>query len=250
VSKIKSDYLDSTRIDQGYYEAQYSNPYRSTIAFLDWLTELGMVSKTERIKVLDVGAGMGETLFHFAQSYPNIEWVGLDINPDLVQIGNQRLEQMGLKNVKLIQGDLYDLDVKLVGEFDGLVCLQTLSWLPDFKDPLKEFSKLRPKWIALSSLFYDGNVAAKTEITVYDSDNYDQAKQEFFYNTYSLPAVENFARGLGYAKFKFTPFNIDIDIERPAHKLMGTYTQQVRNGERLQLSGPILMNWKFVLVAK
>jgi hypothetical protein len=54
----------------------------------------------------------------------------------------------------------------------------------------------------------------------------------------------------GYTVFKYCPFEMDIDLPKPEHTLMGTYTKTLPNGKRLQISGPLLMNWYFIYAAK
>ena len=53
---------------------------------------------------------------------------------------------------------------------------------------------------------------------------------------------------------KFNQLNqieIDIDIKKPKDKnLMGTYTVKTVENKRLQISGPLLMNWYFIKIVK
>lgn len=70
-------------------------------------------------------------------------------------------------------------------------------------------------------------------------------------NIYSLPRVENFFFENGYQVFKSIPFEIDIDLPKPEHSKMQTYTQKiVDENKRLQISGPLLMSWVFIYAAK
>ena len=64
------------------------------------------------------------------------------------------------------------------------------------------------------------------------------------YNVYSLPRFIKYCRDLGCSKVVTEPFEIDIDLPRPERSGgMGTYTQQLADGHRLQLSGPLHMPW-------
>jgi hypothetical protein len=54
----------------------------------------------------------------------------------------------------------------------------------------------------------------------------------------------------GYDRFDWTPFDIDIDLPKTDYKWMGTYTERLEDGRRLQRSGPILMPWHFVCAAR
>lgn len=70
--------------------------------------------------------------------------------------------------VTLAQGDWYNLDKSLVGAFDGVVSLQSLSWLEDWKLPLEKVCELHPKWMAFSSLFYEGKINYQIRLTDYE----------------------------------------------------------------------------------
>ncbi len=40
---------------------------------------------------------------------------------------------------------------------DGVLLVQVLSWVSDYEKPLNQvFRKVRPKWIAVTALFYEG----------------------------------------------------------------------------------------------
>ena len=58
----------------------------------------------------------------------------------------------------------------------------------------------------------------------------------------------------GYEIVKSDRFDIEIDIPKPTNiDLMGTFTEKVEGSsdyQRLQISGPLLMNWYFVLIKR
>jgi hypothetical protein len=109
-------------------------------------------------------------------------------------------------------------------------------------------TKLKPKWIALTSLFYDGPLSCTIEVQDYDSNL--QPCMKSFYNVYSLPLVKKILLELGYCNFQSTEFEINIDLPRPDRKGKGTYTERLQSGRRLQISGPLLMPWYFIAVKK
>jgi len=93
-------------------------------------------------------------------------------------------------------------------------------------------------------------VDAKIEIISYKNPQDKNSFRTISYNTYSLPRIENFFFERGYKIFKYCPFEIDIDLPKPDDLYMQTYTKKLIDGKRLQLSGPILMNWYFIYAAK
>lgn len=183
--------------------------------------------------------------------FPGYNFTGLDINEELIKEGNSFLQQENI-GCKIEYGDLYNLDIKkLANRFEGVISYQTLSWLPEYEKALLEMIKLNPNWISLTSLFYDGLVDCKIEIQEFSSPKDKKSDKTCFYNIYSLPRVENFFFENGYQVFKSIPFEIDIDLPKPEHSKMQTYTQKiVDENKRLQISGPLLMSWVFIYAAK
>jgi SAM-dependent methyltransferase len=236
------------KVDFQYHERQFERPYRSTVIFCDWLEQIGYIRKDSCLRILDLGSGAGANIYYMSKRYPNSIFIGVDINYDLVMKGNEFFEKNAIKNCSLEQGDIYNLDKRYIGAFDGIISFQTLSWLPEFKEPIISMTKLNPKWIALTSLFYDGPLSCTIEVQDYDSNL--QPCMKSFYNVYSLPVVRKFLSELGYCKFKFTPFEIDIDLPKPDSKGRGTFTEKLQSGRRLQISGPLLMPWYFIAVKK
>lgn len=235
--------VDKNALD--YHERQFKTPYRSTVAFSDWLKSLKLLSKNPG-KILDIGSGEGANLSFLAKEFPESEFLGVDINKMLVKKGNQLFKKMGQENCSLEVGDLYALKTKYKNVFDGVISLQTFSWLPEYKTPLKQIFKLNPSWIAMSSLFYEGFVECEIKVKDY---TYKKNSQEAFYNVYSLRLVESFFKKYGYKKFEYIPFVIDVDIKKNAGGQMGTYTLKTDKG-RIQISGPLLMNWYFIAAFK
>jgi hypothetical protein len=133
------------------------------------------------------------------------------------------------------------------GRYDGVVSFQTLSWLPEYKMPIEKMIELRPKWIAMTSLFFDGDVNCTIIVHDYTTPLGGKPYRESYYNTYSIRLVRELFAKLGYSDFKFMPFEIDIDLPKSETRGMGTYTEILQNGRRIQISGPLLMNWYFIL---
>lgn len=228
-----------------YHKAQWTEPKRSTLAFLNFVGEY--ISKSNNI--IDMGAGAGASTATLALKYKNCNFTAFDYSAELINIGEKLREEHSVHNLKFQQGDWYGIE-NSKNKYDGCVTLQTLSWLPDCHDPLKIiFKRLAPNWVALTSLFYEGDITCRIEVEEHTR------KRRSYYNIYSLPSIERLCGESGYRLVKFMPFDIDIDIERPSNPdLMGTYTRKVVGDlgaeERIQISGPLLMNWYMLLIEK
>lgn len=233
-----------------YHQKQFKEPYRSTVKFCDWLEIQGCITPQARLNILDIGAGAGANIYYMNERFPNAKFWGIDINDQLVNLGNYHMENTQKENCKLEVGNLYDLDTKYKNAMDGIISIQTLSWLPDYKTALEKMMDVQPSWIALTSLFFDGKVNCHIEIEDYTIKIDGQSCRDSFYNVYSLDLVRSLFEEHGYEDFRYVPFEIDIDLSKPNTKGMGTYTEKLDDGRRIQLSGPILMPWYFVLAQK
>lgn len=227
-----------------YHDRQFVNPYQSTIAFCDWLESIGYISADSELNILDVACGKGANMFYMAKRYPKCNFVGVDINDDVIKSGNEFFKKEGVINCCIKYGDIYNMNEKHISAYDAIVSYQTLSWLPEFKKSLAEISKLDAKWIALTSLFYDGPVDYTIELINYD-DTF-QEKSKSYYNIYSLPVVEDFLKRSNYIKLNKHFFEIDVDLEEPTEMGMKTFTRKLENGKRIQMSGALLMPWYFI----
>lgn len=231
-------------LDIKYHARQFKEPYRSTVAFCDWLEMVGYIRKDSELKIIDLCSGQGANICYMGERYPKCMFVGVDINPDIVTKGNSFFQKNGIKNCHLEVGDIYNLDSKYISGFDGIVSYQALLGFPEFEKPIQEMVRLKAPWIALTSLFYDGQVSCTVEVK-----RYDAALERFsrcFYSVYSLPIIQKYLRQKGYSDFQSAPFEIDIDLPKPKKRVMTTYTEKLENGHRLQMSGPVLMPWYFI----
>jgi SAM-dependent methyltransferase len=239
----------TTGYNQHYHDRQFVSPYESTKAFCNWLCELGVIREDQISNIGDLGCGKGANLYYMAKRFPNSRFTGVDIDEKLIRNGKLFLSSVPVDNCELFVGDIHTVDSQFCKhQFDGIVSLQTLSWLPGYKKALDAITKLSPKWIALTSLFYDGPVEAKTVITQFGGVGNDDVVLN--YNTYSIPEVKSYLCGLGFTEFKYLCFDIPIDLPRNSDGKMQTFTEKTDIGRRLQVSGPLLLNWYFIYAAR
>lgn len=233
------EWVNITDRDLEYHTKQWDIPKRSTIAFEEFIAH--RLTKSHR--VLDLAAGSGAPSAYLAQIHSSTDFVAMDYAKELVTIGESLARSRGIDNLRFKNGDWFNLEPEL-GTYDGVISLQTLSWLPEFERPLAQIAeKINPKWMAFTSLFYEGDISCKIEVEEH------LRKRKTFYNVYSIPQVRSFLLERGYEVTSAVPFVIDIDIERPSDiDHMGTYTRRLEDGTRLQISGPLLMSW-YTIVA-
>jgi SAM-dependent methyltransferase len=229
-----------------YHERQFRQVYRSTERFCDWLNQIKFLVKDRPARVADIACGMGANLAYMGTRYPSVSFTGVDINPELIVRGNDWLQRNSVANCRLVAGDLYSLTDSHRGAYDGIVSYQTLSWLPDFEAPLQAMTGVGAEWIALTSLFFDGDINCWVRLHDYSRPVTGKPYRESYYNIYSLSRIRDLFALYGYTEFVCQPFEIDIDLPKPTTPGMGTYTELLSDGRRIQRSGPLVLPWYFV----
>ena len=61
--------------------------------------------------------------------------------------------------------------------------------------------------------------------------------------------MRDYLKTLGYEKFEYIPFEIDIDLPQTT-KDIGTYTIKSEEGKRIQISAGLMMPWYFIVASK
>jgi SAM-dependent methyltransferase len=110
------------------------------------MAEAGMA---DGMKVLDVGSGAGDVALLTAQLVgPKGAVVGVDSDPEVLEVARARAEAAGLNNVEFVAGDCRSIDV---GEgFDALVGRLILLYLQDPVEALRSLvERLRPGGVVL-----------------------------------------------------------------------------------------------------
>ena len=230
-----------------YHLNQWQSQKESTIAFEKFISQNLRDSKS----VLDLGCGAGAPTSYLANRHPDVLFEGIDLETDLIDTANALVKGSNLENITFSVGDILNLRGFGKGRsVDGVVSFQTLSWLSGYEKAMKQITKhLSPEWVAVTSLFYEGNISCHSIVR-------EAQGRTLEYNTYSLSQFEKYTESLGYRLSHFEPFNISIDIPKPANRdTMGTYTLRALSDGipapfRLQISGPLLLNWAFVLLTR
>jgi len=213
-----------------FHLRQWAEPYRSTVHFAEFIKEKMQSARA----VIDAGCGGGAPTAYLAEKYRNTRWLGLDEASELL------LHARVAPNLAFEVDSLENLHVRF--GINGVVLLATLSWMENYEVPLHQIAtRIRPDWIAASTLLYDGNIDARIIITEHERP------RQSYHNVYALPGLTKFMNGEGYGFVKSEPFRIDIDLPKPNNPdLMGSYTLEAGSG-RIVCSGPLILPWHFVM---
>lgn len=81
-------------------------------------------------KVLDLGCGPATQLGQIAQLNPDIHFTGIDLSTTMLSDAAQHVQNLGLNNVSLSQGDIAKLDGVDDHSFDAVISTMALHHLP------------------------------------------------------------------------------------------------------------------------
>ncbi|MBI2405086.1 class I SAM-dependent methyltransferase [Candidatus Gottesmanbacteria bacterium] len=198
----------------------------------------------KKLKILDAGCGVGHVSGLLSALSPRSAFTGVDQTPLYITTARQLYRA---ENLAFEVGDLEDLPSKYPKGFDVAVSRAVISWIPYYTDFMRALVKVAKKHIFLSSLFYEGDIDFITKVREFKKES---GKEDFnaYYNVYSIPHFKEFMRSLGAKKVKVTDFDIGIDLPRGPVDHMGTYTEKLKNGKRLQISGAVVMSWKWLRI--
>ena len=109
-----------------YNELLYkSNPFNYTIpSLLEAYGRLyGLTPKDSRkARVLELGSSFGGNIITQALYNPESEFIGVDLTAEQVKKGNEVIEKIGLKNVKLLEKNILEINEDF-GKFDYIIVL-------------------------------------------------------------------------------------------------------------------------------
>jgi SAM-dependent methyltransferase len=83
-----------------------------------------------RCRVLEIACNEGANLIPMAYAMPESEFVGFDLARLPVKRGQQRIRELGLKNIRIFEANLLDVGAEQ-GQFDFIVAHGFYSWVPD-----------------------------------------------------------------------------------------------------------------------
>jgi SAM-dependent methyltransferase len=197
----------------------------------------------KELEVMDACCGIGHISLELAQRYPRSRFVGIDQTPYLIDQAIELKQQLKLKNCYFFDGDVLEMKPKCA---DLTIFWKTISWIPSYEQMLLALIGGTRSHIFLSGLFYDeGDVDFSTTVRSYGRE-VGKDEPVAIYNTYSLPRFKKWCKAQGVKRVKVYDFEIPIDLPKKHLGQIGTYTQRLANGRRLQVSGAMLMLWKVI----
>jgi len=200
---------------------------------------------SKKLNILDACCGIGYISYFLSQISTESKFLGIDQTDYLIDEA-QKLCKDKL-NISFETSDIYNISKKYTKKFDISINWRTLSWLPYYDQMLKELFSVTKDHIFLSSLFYDGDIDFITQIREFKTET---GKKYFndYNNVYSLPQFKKYAYELGAKNIETFDFDINIDIPKPPIDQFTAYTEKLEDGNRLQISGVMLLPWKIIRI--
>jgi len=229
---------------------QFKTVYQSTLAFEKFLKE----ELKKNITVLDIGCGTGGTLSHYVKKYQDIKFIGLDYREKKIKEAKRLYKIHNItKNIEFIKFNiLNNIKNKKIQEPDGIISEKTFCTFKDILNPLKNLFKLKPKWIAINSLFYKGEmdvfIHIKETKRIYET-SYKDNNPDGDFNIFSIDKLNRFLKKTNYKITKIHEFFPKKKIISKK-KYRGTYTMQTEKNINTCFSGPVYLPWYFILIKK
>lgn len=220
--------------------------YLGTVPEMDklLLARIAPYLANKKCSVLDAGCGIGQLVSFLHALSPYSSFLGIDQTAHVIDEANELFKS---PQISFETADVLSLPERFQKRFDITVSRAVISWLPYYEDFMRALVAVTTKHIFLSSLFYEGDIDFITQVREFKKEAGRTGFSEYR-NVYSLPQFERFMSRLGATKVSVTPFDISIDIPRGTKDILGTYTVRLANGKRLQISGAVLMNWKWIRI--
>ncbi len=112
-----------------YESLPFAETHPQRLAVLGRLLGLN-VAAPQQCRVLELGSAAGGNLIPMAWYQPDSEFVGIELEAGQVRAGQRQIDELGIHNVRLLQGDILQLGDEL-GQFDYIIAHGVYSWVPD-----------------------------------------------------------------------------------------------------------------------
>lgn len=143
-------------------------------------------------QLLDAGCGGGYLWHSFKRRGLAVDYFGLDYSPTLIDIGREVLPQYGLPAERLVCGAIEDVHDQA---YDLVMLLNTLTFCPDYREPLDRLLNTGPKVLVIRDNF-GAETIRRWEIDGYLDGGYNHLKA--YWNQWSTDEVSEFISAYGY----------------------------------------------------
>jgi len=206
-------------------------------------------SSDKNLKIADIACGGGTLSYHLKSIFTKADFSLLDFNADGIENSRQVNPE---SRFSFFQNDMFSSPFKNE-YFDYTFFWQTLAWIepeeaPKMLDEILRITKKGGK-VFVSSLFnLDFDTDILTKVIDYTRPS-GQANLSSNYNTYCQQTIQKWI-GEKVSNFKIYKFEPSIDFAKTENRGLATFTKKTEFGERLQISGGMLLNWGILEITK
>lgn len=242
------NFYRNSSVNDLYFQDRLEEPYRSTVAMEAAASSQGFFDLPDGALVVDMACGTGSETAWLAQKYPHLNFLGIDLEMHFIEAADARYP--ATENLSFRQGDLFDgKNQEQDGGFHAVWLSQTLSWLPSWEPALLSLVQTSATRFAISTLAWDSPHESQVVHFLAEPDSGSTSRVN--YNVYSIPAISDFMERRGFSKKLVLPFEIDIDLEKPAvSSNFGSYTVKSDDGRRMIFSSWQYLPWHFLIFVK
>ena len=136
--------------DLGYLSQPF--PYASAPFLESYARLLGLSPvPAATARILEIGSSYGGNLISQALFYPQATFTGIEIAPTQVSVGKTYIDQLGITNLKLLEGDVNESHDHL-GTYDYIIAHGFYSWVDD--ETKDNFLRLCKEHLAENGILY------------------------------------------------------------------------------------------------
>lgn len=136
--------------DLGYLSQPF--PYASAPFLESYARLLGLSpAPASTARILEIGSSYGGNLISQALFYPQATFTGIEIAPTQVSVGKTYIDQLGITNLDLLEGDVNESH-DLLGTYDYIIAHGFYSWVDD--ETKHNFLRLCKAHLAENGILY------------------------------------------------------------------------------------------------
>ena len=136
--------------DLGYLSQPF--PYASAPFLESYARLLGLSpAPASTARILEIGSSYGGNLISQALFYPKATFTGIEIAPTQVSVGKTYIDQLGITNLELLEGDVNESHQHL-GTYDYIIAHGFYSWVDE--ETKDNFLRLCKEHLAENGILY------------------------------------------------------------------------------------------------
>jgi len=187
------------------------------------------IDKKTHYKLLDLGCSKGEMIYLLKESFENIDFTGIDISEDLLDIAKK---EIFLKSVKFIQDDISTFSLK--ENFDIVLMSGVISIFDDYEKILLNVLNHMKKG-SVGFIFGAFNQDDIDVLIRYKNNYVGSNEWESGWNLFSLKRINQF---LEYhsKSVEIIKFNLNKKMKKKKNPV-SSYTLELQNNSNLIVTG-------------